>query len=119
MCEDWQPISEEDVWREINEAWPRMDFKQRRVWDAIRILPEKWTQPRPFYAHGSWVVAIIGRTLLWYDDIEEGFVMSLWSTYGAIDDDYRSGEAPLERQVQTISMFFDPSLGTLPSEVMR
>jgi hypothetical protein len=119
MGADWQPISEEDIWHEINAAWSRMDFKQRRVWDAIRILPERWTQQKLLHAHGSWVVAVIGRTLIWYDEVEEGFVVSLWTTYGLIDGDYQSGEQPLEHQMQIISTFFDPSLGDLPVNIMR
>jgi len=35
---------------------------------------------------GFWVVALVGRTVIWYNDIEEGFNRSRYSAYGTIDD---------------------------------
>ena len=32
------------------------------------------------------MVAIVGQTVIWYNDIEEGFNRSQYSTYGEIED---------------------------------
>jgi len=61
-----------------------MTPEQLRLWKAIRIKPEKWLQP-PYGDHGKgfWVVGLIGRTVTWYNDIEEGFNRCAPRTTGA------------------------------------
>lgn len=81
----WEPISEEEIWDEINAAWKRMSVAQRNLWETIQIDPEKWQQhPEGDEGDGFWVVAILGRTVVWYNDIEEGFNRSRYSQYGEI-----------------------------------
>ena len=64
-----------------------MSPSQLRLWEAIRIEPEKWGQhPYGEAGNGFWVVAIIGRTVIWYNDIEEGFNRSSYVSYGKIED---------------------------------
>lgn len=41
---DWEPISEASLWDKINAAERRMNPRQERLWEAIRIIPEKWSQ---------------------------------------------------------------------------
>lgn len=36
--------------------------------------------------NGFWVVAIVGETVIWYNDIEDGFNRSRYSVYGEIED---------------------------------
>jgi hypothetical protein len=48
---------------------------------------------------GFWVVAIVGQTVIWYNDIEEGFNRSRYSAYGTIDD-YWCNHDELEITVQ-------------------
>jgi len=43
MSDGWQPVLEERVWDKLNEEWPLMDFQQRRLWDIVKIVPEKWS----------------------------------------------------------------------------
>lgn len=64
-----------------------MSPAERRLWEAIRIEPQKWQQhPYGDQGAGFWVVALAGRTVIWYNDIEEGFNRSRYSTYGTIGD---------------------------------
>jgi hypothetical protein len=43
---------------------------QLRLWRAIEIDPAKWEQhPYGDQGGGFWVVAVIGRTAIWYNDI--------------------------------------------------
>jgi hypothetical protein len=64
-----------------------MSPAELRLWNAIRIEPEKWQQhPYGDQGNGFWAVGLIGRSVLWYNDIENGFNRSQFSTYGTIDD---------------------------------
>jgi len=50
-------------------------------------------------AHRRICAAIVGRTVIWYNDIEDGFDRSAYSRYGTIDDD-GCNEDELEVTVQ-------------------
>ncbi len=81
----WKSTSEEEIWDDINSSWDRMTIPQRRFWEVVRIDPEKWQQhPYGDQGGGFWAVAILGRTVVWYNDIEEGFNRSTYSKYGEI-----------------------------------
>ena len=84
---DWEPIGEDALSNRIAQGCESMTESTRRLWEAVRIQPEKWQQ-RPYgdAGGGFWVVGLIGRTAIWYNDIEDGFNRSLYSTYGVIDD---------------------------------
>ena len=79
-----------------------MSPEQLRLWRAMRIEPEKWKQ-RPYgdQGNGFWVVGLIGRTVIWYNDIEEGFNRSEFAKYGTIKDYWRNDDE-LEVTVQYI-----------------
>jgi len=84
---EWQPISEGALRRRVAQGVARMSPAQRRLWDAIRIEPQKWElHPYGDAGNGFWVVAIIGQTVVWYNDNEDGFNRSRYSTYGQIED---------------------------------
>ncbi|MFD2261326.1 hypothetical protein ACFSM5_00395 [Lacibacterium aquatile] len=86
---DWEPISEEAIWGEMNAAEAKMSPRQKNLWENIRIVPEKWQQHLGGNeGQGFWVVAIWGRTVLWYNDIEEGFNLSSYQRYGTIEEYY-------------------------------
>src|SRR5436190_23814622 len=85
----WHPLAEVDLWDKLNQAWDRMTREQRLVWEAIRILPEKWSLT-PYGNQGGdfWVVGLIGRTVIWYNDVEEGFNRSPYNRIGTISEYY-------------------------------
>ena len=97
---EWQPISETALRNRVAQGEARMSPAQLRVWQAIRIEPEKWQQ-HPFGDSGSgfWAVALVGRTVILYNDVEEGFNRSSYSTYGVIED-YWCNQDELELTVQ-------------------
>lgn len=97
-----EPISEADIWEMINSSCEKMSFEQGRLWEVIKITPEKWREKR--YGKecgGFWVVGIIGNKVVWYNDIEDGFNCSRYSKYGEIDD-YWCNQDQLEWTVQNI-----------------
>jgi hypothetical protein len=98
----WEPISEAEIWDEINQAAGRMTVPQERFWEAIRILPEKWAQePYGKLGGGFWAVAVLGRIVVWFNDIEDGFNFSRYSTYGTIDQ-YFADQDDLELVIQKL-----------------
>lgn len=62
-----------------------MTFKQKRIWDAITIHPEAWLYRHP-NGHDShvWVVALIGRSVISYNEWDGGFDRSQFFRYGEI-----------------------------------
>lgn len=99
---DWKPISESSLWDLINEAEQRMDVRQVRFWELIRVPPQKWHEKS--YGElggGFWVVAIVGVTVIWYNDIEDGFNRSSYSQFGTIDE-YWCNQDELEHAVQQV-----------------
>ena len=87
MTSPWTPLSEEDLRQEIESGIAQMTPEQRLLWSRICITPEKWgLHPEGDSGGGFWVVAIIGKSVIWYNDIEEGFNRSTYSSYGAIGE---------------------------------
>jgi hypothetical protein len=83
----WVPITEVRLWDKINADWDRMTLVQRRLWEVIKVSPQKWQQ-HPWGDHGGgfWVVAILGQTVVWFNDIEDGFNRSHYDQHGVIRD---------------------------------
>jgi len=97
---EWEPIAETALRARVAQGEARMSPPQRRLWDTIRIEPEKWQQhPYGDQGAGFWVVALIGRTVIWYNDIEEGFNRSRYTAHGTIDD-YWCNQDELELTLQ-------------------
>ena len=99
---DWQPISEARIWEEINSGVAVMNPQQERMWDCVKILPTKWGEPWCGAARdGVWAVAVLGQTVVWYDDIEEGFVLSPYEHYGTVAQS-KSREMALDEAIQDL-----------------
>lgn len=85
----WQPISEEKIYEFINDAERAMKPQVRNLWEKIKIPPQKWQQsPMGDLGGGFWVIALIGQTCIYYNDIEDGFNQSEYDQYGLIKDYY-------------------------------
>lgn len=98
----WKPILEAEIWDSIKAACLRMSPHQGSTWAAIRIVPEKWQQhPWGNTGGGFWVVALIGRQVVWFNDIEDGFNISRYSRYGTIEE-YLCNQDELEVAVQRV-----------------
>ena len=84
---EWQPITKDALLKRISQGEARMTPAQLRLWNAVRVEPQKWKQePYGREGEGFWVVALIGQTVIWYNDLEEGFNRSRYSALGTIDD---------------------------------
>ena len=97
---EWAPIAESALHSRVAQGVARMSPELLGLWQAIRITPEKWEQqPYGEPGGGFWVVALIGKTVIWYNDLEEGFNRSRYSSYGTIED-YWCNQDELELTVQ-------------------
>jgi hypothetical protein len=93
----------------MNDARAAMSVREQRFWEAIRIEPEKWLQPYGDGGSGFWAVGIIGRTVVWYNDIEGGFNTSKFSSFGSIDE-YWCNQDELQWTVKGILKWLDGDL---------
>ena len=83
----WEPITLEKLYDEILRAEEGMRGELLRFWELIKIFPEKWAQESYGKEGGGfWVVAVCGRRIIWYNDIEEGFNISLYQRYGEFEE---------------------------------
>jgi hypothetical protein len=84
---DWTAISKEALLKRVAQGVARMSPGQLRLWNAVRIEPQKWAQePYGREGNGFWVVAVLGQTVIWYNDLEDGFNRSRYSSFGTIED---------------------------------
>lgn len=71
----------------IATALAECDDAVRAEWARIRIEPEKWRcSPWGDESGGFWAVAVDDSRVLWFNDIEEGFNWSRFSSTGTIDE---------------------------------
>ncbi len=85
----WTPISEIELLEEILNKETELSGELWNFWELIRIEPQKWHEPEfGNEGNGFWVVAICGRKVIWYNDIEEGFNISNYNKFGEIEGYY-------------------------------
>lgn len=83
----WKPINLNELKNKIQIEEKNLSKDNLYLWKKIKIIPEKWTQdPWGEKGNGFWVVAIIGKKCLYYNDIEDGFNWSQYNEYGIIQD---------------------------------
>jgi hypothetical protein len=100
--DEWQPISEAELLLEINRGVEKMVTVQRRVWEMVKVMPRKWQlHPWGDQGGGFWVVAILEQTVVWFNDIEDGFNISQYTESGVIAD-YRCNQDELNWTVQRL-----------------
>ncbi len=82
----WEPTSREELQLDVYDRVQQMTSTQRRLWDLVEVAPQKW-QLHTWGDKGSgfWFVALVGQTVVWYNDIEHGFNRSQYTESGVID----------------------------------
>jgi hypothetical protein len=67
----------------------------KKLWEHIKIEPEKWEEKEMGEQGGGfWAIAILGKEVLYYNDVEDGFNFSSYKEYGKIDH-YYPGQSEL------------------------
>lgn len=82
---EWKPISLSELYDQIQKTETDLNGELWNFWQLIKIDPKKWKeQDYGVEGDGFWVVAICGTKVIWYNDIEDGFNISDYKTYGQI-----------------------------------
>jgi hypothetical protein len=91
----WKPITLNKLEGNILEGELKLEGELLNFWDLIKIIPQKW-QEKEYGEEGGgfWVVAVFGDKIIYYNDIEEGFNISSYETYGDIKE-YRCNQSEL------------------------
>ena len=100
---DWSPIEEDGLFDLITHAEFILEGLDKGFWRLIKLnTPQKWrNQPLGDLGGGFWVVAIVGNRCIYYNDIEDGFNISTFKSWGEIDD-YFSNQLKLEELISSI-----------------
>ena len=83
----WTPISLAELEEWISRGESKLEGEPLNFWNLIKIAPHKWQEKE--YGNeggGFWVVAIFGNAVVFYNDIEEGFNISTYQTFGHISE---------------------------------
>lgn len=81
------PISIDEIMDLIADGEAEMEPDMLALWNAIKTTPGKWSQVSyPNNEIKFWVVGLTENTAIYYNDIEEGFNISGFKTYGHLDD---------------------------------
>ncbi len=81
---NWEPISLTELIALIQKTEAYLTDECLTLWQLIQINPEKWKEKEYAPVDGFWVLAICGKKVIWYNDIEEGFNISRYEVYGHI-----------------------------------
>lgn len=82
MHQPWTPIPLEELYNLVLQAENDLRGELQRLWELVKIFPEKWAHESYGPPEGFWVVAVCGRRIIWYNDIEEYFCTSEYTSYG-------------------------------------
>jgi len=83
----WQPIASDELRAQIDLSLSEAPEELHRLHQLVQIEPEKWAlSPWGDEGGGFWVVAVFGRFVIWYNDIEEGFNVSPFKRWGVIEE---------------------------------
>lgn len=88
MSKHWTPVSERHLTDILHSAEQQMDPALQQIWQLIRLpAPELWQQhPWGDEGCGFWVVAVFGKTCVYFNDISHGFNSSIFMKWGHIED---------------------------------
>ena len=103
----WSPITLGELSDLVTTSLAVMQARDRRLWDLVRVPPVKWCQhPWGDLGGGFWVVGLIGRQVLWYNDIEDGFNVSRYDEVGTITE-YWSNQDELHHVIIRLNQQID------------
>lgn len=86
---NWKPVTLDELNAQITAGLAHADDAVRAAWEKIRIEPQKWQcSPWGDDGGGFWAVAISDGTVVWFNDIEDGFNVSPFKQHGTIGEYY-------------------------------
>lgn len=100
----WTPAKEESIKKDVEHCGDILFDKPDclKFWEYIKITPEKWVEKTMGEEGGGfWAVAILGKSVIYYNDIEEGYNLSSFTKYGEIDD-YHCSQLELHEMIESL-----------------
>lgn len=100
----WNPADKSRILKDIYycELILSLQPAHLKFWEYIKMAPEKWAERTVGEQGGGfWVVAMIGKKVIYYNDIEEGYNLSPFTNYGEIDD-YYAGQSELHEMIESL-----------------
>lgn len=99
IFEMWAPIPLHKLEILILQGELELEKEPLNLWNLIKIPPVKWQEKKHGdLGGGFWVVAIFGNEVIYYNDIEDGFNISEYESYGLIKE-YRCNQYELNHVV--------------------
>lgn len=100
----WTPAPLERILKDMEYCGDILFYRPDclKFWEYIKIAPEKWEEKTMGKEGGGfWVVAILGKTVIYYNDIEEGYNWSPFTSYGQIDY-YYPNQMELHQMIESL-----------------
>ena len=100
----WKPATKEKIKKDIEWCGDVLFIQPDclKFWEYIKIEPEKWKEKQKGHeGNGFWIVAIMGKAVIYYNDIEEGYNLSPFTTFGEIDE-YYCNQAELYQIIESL-----------------
>ena len=100
----WRPVSKEKIIRDIEycEIIFYTNPACLKFWNLIKVPLQKWSEKTlGEQGGGFWVVALAGNSVIYYNDIEEGYNLSAFTRFGEIDE-YIAGQSELYELIETM-----------------
>ena len=100
----WKPVDKVSILKDIEYCNAILSLRPDRLkfWEYIKIQPEKWIEKTLGEEGGGfWVVGIIGKSVIYYNDIEEGYNLSPFTKYGEIDT-YYANQMELHQMIESL-----------------
>ena len=93
----WTPLSLTELREIIARDLAACSNEERAYFETVAFEPTRWLQsPYGDDSGGFWANAADQDRVLWYNDIEEGFNVSRFTTWGTIpSDEYWCNEDPM------------------------
>ena|SRR6266545_2368443 len=93
-----KPVSPIELDQIIQRDLAACSDEQRAFFPVVAFQPIRWRQsPWGGQSGGFWAVAAHEDRVLWYNEIEQGFNVSRFTTWGTIpDNEYWCNQDPLQ-----------------------
>ena len=98
----WTAVKKSDLLLELYLIEQNLNFEDLEFWNSINIKPEIWSCSDVIEAN-FWVVAKSTNHIIWYNDIEEGFIISDFKNEGEILN-YTAKKQELEVTIQQLKL---------------
>ncbi len=103
----WEPAPITELYTKIIQSESKMTAPEHRFWKMIKIDPEKWAlHPDGDGGGGFWVVGLLGKSCIWYNDVELGFNATGYDYQGQINE-YRNSPTELIALIQSFLIEFE------------